>query len=486
MKLIQLKNWIGPNGELRIFYYRRYFYIWDNRKWVKKTKDYLFDEIIKTAKIHDDFLDETKESVVRNIIRNLRAICGREEAVFNKPLSNPHEEFVYYKPLINGVLRFQVKDNYVGVTLKPHSPDLFNTCVQDFPYDSKAGCPEFLKFLNEILGPMEIKLVQEWMGLSLIPINPTQKFMVFFGIGANGKSTLLKAHRSLVGEDNVSHVPLKDFLPNAKFGLILTEGKLLNIAEELDDYGYLVSSVLKNYVSQGEVPVQAKHQNIYPIKPTARLVFATNLLPRFKDESEGLTRRMIILPFLNQFLNPKDQDKRFIDDNYWLKIGELPGILNWAIKGLKDLALNDWCFTEPQSVIDTMDQYKRTTNPGIQFLKDYVEVGEGYIIGRDLYQVYARHCKIFNLIPEDEIAFGRLISKVFITTEQSKGTRISKDRIRSRYWKGITWRKDESDLPIYAQIAQQSQPTSNNLNELLKTENLEFKKGDYESEEAPF
>jgi hypothetical protein len=36
-------------------------------------------------------------------------------------------------------------------------------------------------------------------------------------------------------------------------------------------------------------------------------------------------------------------------DDYWTSSGDLPGILNWALQGLRRLQANRWCFTVPAS-----------------------------------------------------------------------------------------------------------------------------------------
>jgi P4 family phage/plasmid primase-like protien len=450
-KLIQSLNWIGPNDEKLIIYNKKKFLLWNGKAWIKHSKDEIYDIIVRTAHETVGFLEDTKDIIIRDLVRNLSAISSVPRISKGKRRSNPDEVGVTYKSHRNGLLRIQVEQNTVDVALIPFDSDVMVTSVRDYPFDPQAQCPRFIKFINEVLPTEEIPFIQEWMGLCLIPINPTQKFLVAIGSGANGKSATFHAFNHVIGEDDVSNVPLKEFLPNAKFGLILTEDKLLNIAEELDDYGYLASSALKNYVTQGKIIVQEKHQNLYTIKATAKLMFATNFLPKFRDNTDGLTRRMEILSFNNQFLNPTAQDKEYSNEDFWKNTGELPGMLNWAIEGLKRLAHNNWCFTASHGRRELLETYKLTINPAVHFLKEYVEPSEvGEIVCRDLFQLYEKHCKTFGLDHEDAISFGRQIKPMFPAVEHSNRSRSSKDGVRSHIWVGLRYKNDDEN----AQIAQ--------------------------------
>lgn len=451
--LIRLLNWVGPTGLLQIIYYKKKFYIWDGKAWIKHTKDEVYNIIIRTAHDNDDFLDDTKDSTIRDIIKNLAAICYVDTFKKGKSRTTPDELGVFYKSHTNGILRIQVEKNDIAVRLIPFDCDILVTSTRDYPYDPSAQCPHFLHFLGAILPDEEIFCVQEFMGLTLLPINPTQKFFIYFGEGGNGKSSLVLAHQQMLGEDDISYVPLKEFLPNSKFGLVLTEDKNLNIAEELDDYGYLASSALKNYVTQGKIIVQEKHQNLYSIKATAKLLFSTNSIPTFRDHTDGLIRRIEIVPFTRQFLNPVERDERFSEDDYWKNIGELPGILSWAIEGLKRLAQNNWSFTSSPRRKEILENYKQTSNPAAQFLKDNLEAcSTRSEFCSEIFRRYERHCKTFNILPETDIHFGRLVRKVFPLAIQTKSSKQDGKNVRSRSWKGIRFKT--SDDPETEQIAQ--------------------------------
>ncbi len=59
--------------------------------------------------------------------------------------------------------------------------------------------------------------------------------------------------------------------------------------------------------------------------PSAKLIFATNEIPQLRDRSEGIWRRLIVVPFLESFDETCDRSRA----ERLMK--ELPGILNWAL-----------------------------------------------------------------------------------------------------------------------------------------------------------
>ena len=54
-------------------------------------------------------------------------------------------------------------------------------------------------------------MIQEWFGYNLVYDLSHQRFLIFEGEGANGKSVVCHVLRNLVGEDNVTAVPLEIF-----------------------------------------------------------------------------------------------------------------------------------------------------------------------------------------------------------------------------------------------------------------------------------
>lgn len=145
-----------------------------------------------------------------------------------------------------------------------------------------------------------------------------------------------------------------------------------------------------------------------------------------------------------------------------------------ALQGLERLIRNNWKFTEPQSVKDTLEAYRITVNPIIQFLKDYLEPDDASIISViELYNKYSEHCKSFGIQKVEASAFGRNVRKVYSSATQSPNALVI-GKVRSRVWYGLRFKTSVSE-----DLTQQTQQTQQ------KAETLSIKASPLNSEEKP-
>ncbi|MBA3315134.1 MAG: hypothetical protein H0T47_17830 [Planctomycetaceae bacterium] len=194
-----------------------------------------------------------------------------------------------------------------------------------------------------------------------------QKFLLGYGDGATGKSSTNAGIHAILGRENVSAVPLERF--GDRFALYGMHGKLANIASEIGAIDKAAEGHLKALTSGDLFEFERKHKDPFYAVPTARLIFATNNLPRFSDRSGGLWRRMILMPFTEVI--PEDERIPGMDrPEFWEASGELPGMLNWALIGLKRLQAQGR-FTESSVVSAMVDDYRRDSNPAQTFLLDH-------------------------------------------------------------------------------------------------------------------
>ena len=287
-----------------------------------------------------------------------------------------------------------------------NTPDWFSVTV--FPYDfhPKAACPQWERFLEEAMeGDAElIALLQEWFGYCLTPETKQHKFLVVEGEGANGKSVVLDVLTALLGEPNVSQVPLEMF--GKRFQLTPTIGKLANICAEVGEISTVAEGVLKQFTAGDRMYFDRKGIPGVMCYPTARLLLATNNRPRFRDRSEGIWRRMILVPF-RYTVPPHRQDR---DLTKKLR-AELPGIFLWAVKGLKRLRANGR-FTEPAACEQVLDDYRLESNPARVFLGEYVVAADGKSVPcKELYQRYTEWCKENGFEALNSAQFGKELGK---------------------------------------------------------------------------
>jgi P4 family phage/plasmid primase-like protien len=317
-----------------------------------------------------------------------------------------------YVAVANGLLNVDAVLRRAPRVLRRHTPNWFSPACLPYAYDAKATCPRWQRFLARNLeGDAErIALLQEWVGYCVVYDNTLQKFLMMVGEGSNGKSVVCAVLTALLGEDNISNVPLEDF--GQRFALTQTLGKLLNIASEMDQLNNVAEARLKGFTSGDRMMFDRK--GIAPVEavPTARVVLCTNNLPKFKDRSEGIWRRLLLLPFRVEI--PDGEKVRGMDTvAFWQDAGELPGILNWALEGLRRL-LQSGRFTEPQLCREAVAQYRRENNDAARFLAEHCrKQDDSHVLKGDLYAHYRGWCARKSCEPLPDTEFGKEVVRAF-------------------------------------------------------------------------
>jgi putative DNA primase/helicase len=299
-------------------------------------------------------------------------------------------------------------------TLHGHTPDYFSAACLPFEYNAEATCPKWLDMLEKNLeGDAErIALLQEFFGYCLLPTTDAQACLVLVGEGGNGKSVVLAGLHALLGDDNVSSVPLEDFA--GRFALIQTLGKLANISAEIGELDKTAEGTFKKFVAGDLMSFERKGKDTFTARPTARLVLATNNLPYFADKTSGIWRRLLIVPFLRRV--PEAERVAGMDKaGWWLDQGEVPGILVWALVGLKRLLANNWKFTECAASAATLAGHRLDCDPTRAFLDEFYRADPEAeaVPSADVYKRYQHWCEDSGHKPLSARSFAVQVRRVF-------------------------------------------------------------------------
>lgn len=137
-------------------------------------------------------------------------------------------------------------------------------------------------------------MLLEYCGYCLTRDTRQQKFLILVGSGGSGKSTLIRLLETILGEDNLSHVSLKELSQRfASYGLM---GKLCNSCADLETGALEDTSVLKKLLGEDAIRAEAKGRDAISFKSYAKMLFSTNELPLVLSErSNGFFRRVMVL-----------------------------------------------------------------------------------------------------------------------------------------------------------------------------------------------
>jgi P4 family phage/plasmid primase-like protien len=332
----------------------------------------------------------------------------------------------------NGLAIFGGTGGEPGLT--EHTPKYFSLARLPYNYEKDAQCPKWLAFLDDVMeGDGErIKLLQQWAGYLLTSASRSplvsalkfQKFLLIAGEGGNGKTVFATILEKMVGEENVSHIPLSSF--DKPFALCPTLGKILNsTSESSHGLSELCETMLKSYTSGDRMTFERKFREPISAHPTAKVMISTNQLPNFTDKSNGIWRRMLFVPF-DKTIPIDEQNPELANE----LAKELPGIFNWAYEGLQKLT-EAGRFIEPARCKEAISEYRRDTNPARVFLEEnYVEgfEFEGIPCG-EMYQSYVAWCNQNGYHPLNASNSGKEVKRAFPNIVKRHTKRANK-----QYW----------------------------------------------------
>ena len=351
-----------------------------------------------------------------SVMQALRSICLLSSAIEPPAILDEHDVPRPAKHLIslrNGVFdlrKFLADEDDV---MFPHSPTLFTLAALPIEFNIEAECPRWRAFLSRNLNNDDrADMLQEWFGVCATFNNSFQSFLMMEGSGSNGKSVICSALTAFLGLRNVSHVPLECF--GETFHLSGTVGKLANIVSEIGEVEKANEGTLKSYTSGDRMTFNRKNLPLFEAVPTARLVMATNALPRFADRSNGVWRRMLLLP-LDVVIGSSERVAGMDSSEWWSdQPDELAGMFLWALTGLARLMKPPHKFTQPLSSRAAVAEYQMDCFPARRFLDETYEVDpNGEVSTHEVYQGYKKWCDEHGNKPQASNTFAKEIKKVF-------------------------------------------------------------------------
>ena len=275
----------------------------------------------------------------------------------------------------NGLLDIEeAARNPLGVQLLPHSPDFFGSYSFPFAWDPNARAPLFAAYLEGVQPDEESRRVLlKLLGLLLVPDTSFQCCFILYGEAGCGKSVFIQVAQALLGRKNVCSIPLAMFAE--KFATVDLSRCLANLVDDsptVDGRTTLatVEGVLKDVTCGGDVWCELKGVQGRSYPATARCVFCQNPpLPVFADRSNGIWRRLRIIPFCQPFDNSPERNPKLAED---IIAHELPGVFVMALRGLGWLRDEnaDGHFPETPEGARLLEEHRAACDKEAAFLRD--------------------------------------------------------------------------------------------------------------------
>lgn len=326
-------------------------YLFNGTHYERSSKDFV------TEFAQEHFFPICEKNAEREEFWNIvKANNGRESNFFDTP-----EGLINLR---NGVLNVETME------LLPHSSDYGFLYCLPYDYEPDAVCPTWdLMMQNLTRGRQHfINAIEEYLGYIVSGMEYHYNVVLTLaGEGNNGKTSILNCMKHVVGEKNYSAISLKNL--NKQFSPVALVGKLANFGEEAGKDSLKETDMLKALTGNADVEVEKKFENSFTVKNRAKLVITYNAIPYVSDQTEGLARRLFVIPL---DVDVKQEKDKKIDDLYKKIKGELPGILNRGLQGYLRLKAQDGFTDVPESREEVKNIFKNSDGV-FELWEDYLE-----------------------------------------------------------------------------------------------------------------
>ncbi|GHU73398.1 hypothetical protein AGMMS49992_11810 [Clostridia bacterium] len=365
----------------------------------------------------------TKSFMMRGYVtlNMVKDAIGQWKSLIQRPVADINAE-PFIINVRNGLL------NIVDGSFAEHTANYLTTVQLSAAYDPNATCPQFLAFMDSMLSPDDVALVQEIVGYLLIPLNKAQKSFILVGAPNAGKSTLLSVVQEvLLGCENVSNVAWQNL--SDRFNKAELFGKLANIFADLPSKSLDDGGMFKALTGEDFITAEWKHEKPFHFRPYARLLFSCNDIPRnYGDRTEGFYRRLLILRF-NKSVAAEQRDPNLRDK----LADERNGILIWALAGLRRLMTQNYQFSETDTTRNELQKYKIECNSVLSFFEECCKLDvEAECPREDVFNTYREYCKKNGFQAMSQIRFNKEVEAAYPIIERAK------DKLGNRRtWRGL-------------------------------------------------
>jgi putative DNA primase/helicase len=303
-------------------------------------------------------------------------------------------------------------------------------------YDSAAKAPLFEKFLRDIFArndPREtadlIRYLQQLFGCCLTGVVTEHIVAICWGIGANGKSTLVNTILTMMGEDYGIKASRDLFMAkkqdNHPAQLARLFGKRLVVCVETHADGRLDEVLVKELTGGDPITARRMREDPWQFDPTHKAVLVTNHKPEIRGTDEGIWRRQRLIPFTVRI--PEHRQDKHLPAKL---LRELPGVLAWCVRGCLDWQRSG--LQTPREVLAATAMYRAEQDILAGFIAERCRVHPtACCSAMELYAAYCRWCKQNGEPEVSQRSFGMALTERQFRRYQRDGV----------WYRGLTLKK---------------------------------------------
>lgn len=267
-------------------------------------------------------------------------------------------------------------------------------------FDETATCPRWLAHVETVCGgdPDLSAYLQRAAGYTLTGLVDEQVYLFLHGEGNNGKNVFVETLTGLLG--TYAQVAAPGLLTggDGDHPTVLADlrGARLVMSDETKRGAAMNDARVKMLTGSAKVRARFMRQDFFEYDSTMKLWILGNAKPTVADTSEGMWRRMHLVPFTAVI----GEDQRVKHYEKVLR-AERSGVLNWCLEGLRAWrALGG--LGRPPAVRRATAEYRLEEDHVGQFLADQTTREDGaWTPNAALYQSYQLWCGLQGLRRDD-------------------------------------------------------------------------------------
>lgn len=309
--------------------------------------------------------------------------------------------------------------------LTPHNPDSLITKVCRGAWTLGNGETRWNKFVAEILPDAAIRdFVQRLMGSALPGRVRDHILPIFTGTGGNGKSTFTETVMDALGDYAMQADPTllmasgHDSHPTGQAAL---QSRRLAVCMETAQGRNLDAPTAKQLTGGDTITARYMRKDFFSFEPSHTILMITNHKPVVNGSDEALWRRLVVVPFEQEFRQNANPDLKAELES------EPDAVLSWMIQGWLEYQQNGLMI--PADVRAATDAYKADSDAVGRFIEELIyATSQGSEASADVFRAWQKWCAVNGEEPGTQKNFSEELSL--------RGYRKNKSNGRIM-WKGI-------------------------------------------------
>ena len=406
------------------------WFVWDGRRWAEDTTDEVRRRAVETIRTFgkqafDESDTELRKTFVSWALRSesrerIDAMVSLARS-FAKVAVRP-EDFDADPWLLN--VENGTLDLRTG-TLREHRRGDLITKLAPVTYEPNAKGKGWRTHIEMFLPNENIRRqVQRDLGVALVGATLEESLPIWYGTGANGKTTTARTIMGILGDYADRAAP--NLLIQSKQERHPTEladlcGKRLVFSVEVDQGKQLAEALVKDLTGGDRKKARFMKQDFFKFEQTFSIVLIANHRPIVTGSDPGIWRRINLIPWEYQ-IDPTQ--RRPQEEVVSELVEDGSAILNWLLAGLKDWQ-HDHIWRAPE-VQSANAAYRAEMDVLGDFITERCVLGPRCTVPKgELYAAYAQWCKENHETPITKREFGQQIQARGIGERKgAKGVRL--------------------------------------------------------------